>query len=147
MRTFRRETLLYLLALVLGLALRLIALGSLPLTDNEARWALQALGVAQGARPVLGSQSAYTLLTAVFFIIYGGASNFLARLVPALAGSALVLAPALFRDRLKPRPAVILSFCLAFEPGLVALSRQAGSSILAVAFLLLAWGLWRGKHL
>lgn len=147
MRTFRRESLLYLLALLLGLAIRLIALGSLPLMDNEARWALQALGVAQGSRPAIGSQPAYVVLTAVLFFTYGGGTNFLARLVPALVGSALVLAPSLFRDRLKPRPAVILSFCLALEPGLVAISRQAGSSILAVTFLLLAWGLWRSKRL
>ncbi len=146
MRTFRRESLLYLIALGLGLAVRLIQLGSLPLTDSEARWALQALGVAQGTAPALGSQPAYILLTAVLFYAYGGGTTFLARLIPALTGGALVLAPRLFRERLKPRPAVILSFCLALEPGLVALSRQAGSSILAITFLLLAWGFWERRQ-
>ena len=147
MRTFRRETLLYTLALVLGLAVRLIQLGTLPLSDLEARWALQALGVAQGTGPALGSQPAYVVLTALLFYAYGGGTNFLARLVPVLVGSALVLAPRLFRQRLKPRPAVVLAFCLALEPGLVALSRQAGSSILAVTFLLFAWGLWERKQI
>jgi hypothetical protein len=146
MRIFRREPLLYLLALGLGLAVRLIQLGALPLNDLEAKWALQALGVAQGTGPVLGSQPAYVMLTAVLFYAYGGATNFLARLVPALVGSALLLAPRLFRDHLKPRPALILAFCLALEPGLVALSRQAGSSILAVTFLLFTWGLWARKQ-
>ena len=36
MRTFRGETLLYGLALLIGLAVRLIGLGALPLTDLEA---------------------------------------------------------------------------------------------------------------
>jgi hypothetical protein len=147
MRTFRRETLLYLLALGLGLAVRLIQLGTLPFTDLEAKWALQALGVAQGTGPALGPQPAYIMLTAVLFYAYGGGTNFLARLVPALVGSALVLAPRLFREHLKPRPAVILAFCLALEPGLVALSRQAGSSILAATFLLFTWGLWERKQI
>jgi hypothetical protein len=147
MRTFRHQTALYIIAVILALAVRLINLGAVPLTDLEARWALQALGVVQGAHPALGSQPAYILLTSIFFFLYGGGTNFLARLVPALTGSALVLVPFLFRDRLKPRPGLILAFMLALDPGLTALSRQAGSSILAVTFLLLAWGLWERKHI
>jgi hypothetical protein len=121
-------------------------LGGSALTDSEATWALQALGVAQGTHPLLGSQPAYILLTSVLFYLLGAGSNFLARLVPALAGSTLVLVPALFSQRLKPRPAVILAFLLALEPGLVAMSRQAGSGILAVSFVLLAWGLWENRR-
>jgi hypothetical protein len=146
MRTFRRETALYLLALFLALAVRLIGLDRPPLNDLEAKWALQALGVAQGIHPALGSQPAYVVLTSILFFAYGGATNFLARLIPALMGSALALMPRLFRERLKPRPALILGFFLALEPGLVALSRQAGSSILAVTFLLFAWGMWDRRH-
>jgi hypothetical protein len=146
MRTFRHQTALYAIAFLLALAVRLIKLGAPPLTDLEARWALQALHVAQGAHPALGSQPAYILLTSVFFFLYGGGTNFLARLIPALTGSALVFVPHLFRDRIKPRPSLILAFMLALEPGLVALSRQAGSSILAVTFLLFAWGFWEQKQ-
>ncbi len=142
MKPFRRETIFYLLALFLAIAVRLIRLGAWPLTDLEASWALQALGLAQGTRPLLGSQPAYVLLTGLLFFSLGGGTNFLARLVPALAGSALVLAPYLFRERLKPRPSLILAFFLAFDPGLVALSRQAGSSILVLTFLIFAWGFW-----
>ena len=146
MRNFRHQTALYTIAFFLALAVRLIKLGEAPLTDLEARWALQALGVAQGAHPALGSQPAYILLTSVFFFLYGGGTNFLARIVPALVGSFLVFVPYLFRYRLKPRPSVVLAFMLALEPGLVALSRQAGSSILAVTFLLFAWGFWEQKQ-
>lgn len=146
MKLFRRETAFYLLAFVLALAVRFIRLGTFPLTDLEARWALQALGVAQGTHPVLGSQPAYVLLTSIFFFLYGGGTNFLARLIPALIGSALVFVPILFRDRLRLRPSLILAFFLALDPGLVALSRQAGSSILAITFLFLAWGFWQQKN-
>ena len=146
MRRFRYEPALYCLAFILALALRLIKLGASPLSDIEAKWALQALGVAQGTQPALGSQPAYILLTTLLFYGLGAGTNFLARLVPALTGSALVLVPGLFKHRIKPRPAVLLAFLLAVEPGLVALSRQAGSGILAVTFVLLAWGLWENRR-
>ncbi len=146
MRRFRHESALYLIAFMLSLAVRLIKLGSMPLTDNEARWALQALGIAQGTHPALGSQPAYILLTTVLFYAYGGATNFLARLIPALTGSLFVLVPSLFAERLRARPAVILSFALALDPGLVALSRMAGSPILALSFAFLAWGFWQRRQ-
>lgn len=147
MKPFRHETALYLFAFFLALTLRLIKLGALPLTGAEARWALQALGVAQGTHPALGSNPAYILLTSVLFFAFGGGTNFLARLIPALIGSALVFVPVLFQERLKPRPSLILAFGLALDPGLVALSRQAGSPVLAVTFLLFAWGLWGRKQM
>jgi len=146
MRRFRYEPVLYGLAFILALTIRVIKLGALPLTDAEARWALQALGVAQGTQPALGSQPAYILLTSVLFYGLGAGTNFLARLVPALTGSAIVLVPGLFTHRLKPRASVILAFLLALDPGLVALSRQAGSSVLAVTFSLLAWGFWENRR-
>ena len=54
----------------------------------------------------------------------------------------LVFAPLLFADRIKPRSSLILAFFIALDPGLVSLSRQAASPILAVAFLLFAWGFY-----
>src|ERR1700690_3911691 len=146
MKPFRHQTALSILAFLLALAVRLIRLGTWTLTDLEAQWALQALGVAQGAHPALGSQPAYVLLTSIIFFFYDSGTNFLARFVPALAGSFLVFVPFLFRERLKPRPSLILAFFLALDPGLVALSRQAGSPILAVTFLLFAWGFWEQKQ-
>ncbi|HRQ31681.1 MAG TPA: hypothetical protein PLM89_01100, partial [Anaerolineales bacterium] len=41
----------------------------------------------------------------------------------------------------------ILAFLFAFDPGLVALSRQANGTMLAVTFLLFAWGMWNHKRL
>ncbi|MBU2610080.1 MAG: hypothetical protein KJ606_03915 [Chloroflexi bacterium] len=152
--TNRRLTLehaLYALAFSLALTLRFLHLGALPLSDFEADWAFQALQLARGAHPAtpalaagasVGPNPAYVLLTSIPFYIFG-ASDFLARFWPALAGSILVLTPFFFRDRLGRIPALILAFALAFEPGLLALSRMAGSLILAVSFLMLAWAMWR----
>ena len=67
----------------------------------------------------------------------------MARFIPAIVGSALVFAPYYFREKLKPLSALILAFLIAFDPGLVALSRQASGTILAVTFLIFAWGMWR----
>jgi hypothetical protein len=132
---------LYGLAFLIALGLRLVQLGTAPLTDTEANLALQAFHIANGTRPLLGPQPAYILLTSVLFLVFES-SNFMARFVPALVGSTMVFAPMLFREKLRPRPALILAFLLAIDPGLVALSRLAGGVILAVAFTLFAWGMW-----
>jgi hypothetical protein len=136
---------LYLLAFVIAASLRFIHLGTLPLTDPEADLALQALHVAQGARPLLGPQPGYVLLTSLLFFIFGS-TNFLARFLPALAGTSMVFIPWFFRNRLKPQPALILAFALAIDPGLVAASRQAGGTILALTFILLAWAMWQDER-
>lgn len=143
---FKLEGWLYWLAFLIALGFRLIYLGAAPLTDSEATLALQALHIAQGQAPLLGSQTGYILLTSILFAVINS-TNFMARLIPALMGSTLVFAPYFFRDKIKPRPALILAFLFAIDPGLVALSRQAGGTMLAVAFLLFAWAMWRNQRL
>ncbi|MDX1378558.1 MAG: hypothetical protein R3307_06900, partial [Anaerolineales bacterium] len=133
---------LYWLAFLIALGLRLIQLGSTPLTDSESQLALQALNIARGQEALLGPQPAYILFTSLLFLIIES-TNFMARFIPAIVGSLLVFTPLFFRDRLKPRPALILALLFAFDPGLTALSRQASGTILAVTFLLFAWGIWR----
>ena len=142
----KNEGWLYGLAFLAALGFRLIQLGATPLTDSEATLAMQALQIARGASPLLGTQPAYVLFTSIFFAVIEGTS-FMARFVPALAGSALVFAPYFFREKLKPRPALILAFLLAIDPGLVALSRLASGTILAVTFALFAWGMWNNRRL
>jgi len=123
----------------------MIQLGASPLTDSEATLALQALHIAQGKAPLLGPQPGYILFTSILFSVIKS-TNFMARFFPAMVGSALVFAPYFFREKIKPLPALILAFFLAIDPGLVALSRQAGGTILAVTFLLFAWGMWRQQR-
>src|SRR5512137_107801 len=139
--TSRRDHALFMLAFILALSLRLIRLDALPLGDFEAHWALQAYQLSQNAHPALGPQPGYLLPTSLFFFIFGS-SDFTARILPVLAGSLLVLVPYILRDRLPGKSAVILAFFLALEPGLLAMSRTAGSPILAVSFTLLALSLW-----
>jgi hypothetical protein len=136
---------LYGLAFLIAVALRFIQLGAAPLTDSEATLALQAFHLAQGQSEVLAPQPAYILFTSLFFLIIES-TNFMARIIPALVGSALVFAPYFFRQKIGVRPALILAFLFAFDPGLVALSRQSGGTILAVTFLLFAWGLWMNRR-
>ena len=137
---------LYGLAFLIAIGFRLIALGATPLRDSEATLAMQALNVARGTGPLLGPQPAYILLTSIFFTVIES-TNFMARFLPALVGSMLVFAPMFFREQLKPRPAVILAFLIAIDPGLVALSRVASGTILAVTFSIFAAGMWIHRRL
>ena len=130
-------------ALVLGLAVRMVNLGALPLTDSEAAAAQQALDLARGVKGGMGPQVAYVQLTGLLFFLFSSAPNFVARFWPAVFGSLVVVVPALggVRRVIGRTPALILAFALALDPSLVSLSRQAGSPILADSGLLLAVGL------
>jgi hypothetical protein len=138
------ENYLFWLVFLLGLMLRFLHLGTPPLTDTEAKWALQALEIARGNHPILGGQPGYLVLTAVNFFIFSG-SNFMARFWPALIGSGLVLVPVAFQKKLGLKAAIILSFALALDPGLMAVSRMAGSPILAIGFTAMCLAAWQSK--
>lgn len=144
-RRINSEIILYTLAIVLAVGLRFYNLGVPPLSDEEAKWAMQALQVARpaltGGDFVIGPQPAYVFLTGVMFALFGS-SNFLARFWPALAGTVLILLPVFLRSRLGRYAAIIMAFGLAIDPGLVTVSRQAGSPMMAVSFGLMALGLW-----
>ncbi len=135
------EHALYALAFAIALGLRFFHLGTLLLSDYEADWALQSFGIVNGLKPALGPNPGYVHLTAVLFAIFG-ASDFWARFWPALAGTGLVLAPWFVRGRIGRLPALVLAFGLALDPGLNALSRLAGGSMLAISFLAFALVLW-----
>ena len=136
-RPINLEQALAVLALALALALRFLNLGAAALSDAEARWALQSLALANPSQStsqlIIGAQPAYIFMTSWLFQLFGG-TNFLARFWPALAGWSLVLAPLLFRRQLGRPAALIAAFGLALDPGLVTVSRQAGSPMMALAF-------------
>jgi len=136
------------LACALALAVRFLNLGAAPLSDAEARWALQSLALANSSHSsgqlIIGPQPAYIILTSWLFQIFG-ATNFLARFWPALAGWLLILLPFLFQRQLSRPVALIAAFGLALDPGLVTVSRQAGSPMMALAFSLLALGAWNTR--
>jgi hypothetical protein len=128
---------LYGLALVLALVIRLVALKTIALNDIEAGWAMQAFGLARGQAVDMGPQPLYVLFTGSLFSLLGS-DNLLARLLPVLAGSLLVLFPYFMKRYVGKRAAIILAFGLALDPALVLLSRTAGSQITALSFSLLA---------
>lgn len=144
-RRITLEHALYALALAIALGLRFFHLGALPLSDPEAGWALQALAIVNGAHPALGPNPAYIHLTVPLFALFG-TGHFWARFWPALAGTALALAPWFLRRRIGRLPALVLAFGLALDPGLNALSRQAGGPMLAIAFLVLTLVLWLDRR-
>ncbi|MEN8240752.1 MAG: hypothetical protein ABFS17_02430 [Chloroflexota bacterium] len=141
-KTITLESVLYFLAFGLALAFRLIGLDGLPFNEAEAGWAWQAFQVSEGTPVQIGSQPAYVLLTSVFFSLFNS-SEALARLLPALAGSAVVLLPFVLRDKIGQTAALAAAFGLALDPLLVAISRQAGSSMLALGFAVLAFASWK----
>jgi hypothetical protein len=140
-RRFTSETLLFVLALTLAVLVRLLRLGDVPLSDREAAAALQAWQAAHGLHPLLAAQAGYLTLTAALFYLFGG-NELLARLVPAVAGSLLVLAPWVLRERFPGSSALYLALIFALDPGLLALSRTAGGTMMAVSFTLLAIAFW-----
>jgi hypothetical protein len=132
-------TLLFSLAFLVALFIRLAGLGNAFLNDSEGVWAMQALKLAQGTHPDIGSQPGLVIFTGALFFLFNS-SNFLARFLPALAGALLVLAPILFINRLGRPAAIIAAFGLALDPGLIAMSRQVDGHMLALTFTVLGLG-------
>jgi len=131
------ETLLYGLIFLTALVVRLFLLGRVPLGEREASWAYQAWQSSRGESAVLGSQVSYLAVTGSLFRFFGG-SAFLARFWPALTGAFLVGIPLALRKKLGLVPSLIMAAGLALDPGLVAVSRIAGSPMPALVFLSLS---------
>jgi hypothetical protein len=143
--TLTLEKTLYGGLFLIALGLRLLNLGAHPLNDVEAREALPVLMQMRGqADPaVIPSSPAYFFVTWLSFLLFG-ASEATARLGPALAGSALVLVPALFRDAIGRPAALAAGGVLAASASLLAAARSADGTILAVLALAVGVGaVWR----
>ena len=130
-----------------GAALRLAALGATPLTVREAERAFAAWAVAQGARPPDWAGDASSVLTALLFRL-GADGDAWARLVPALAGAALVPAVYLLLLSAGRGLALLAAALVAFSPLAVAASRSAlpGSLGGLLAALLAASLLWHWQR-
>ncbi|GAB4527522.1 MAG: hypothetical protein Fur0018_13200 [Anaerolineales bacterium] len=131
------QPVIYTVILLLALFLRLYHLGAAPLSDFEARTALQAHALLNGQAGVSGGQPlTLSAVTALFFLL--GENNFAARLFSALMGSALVLIPWFWKRQIGEGTAMLLAAALALAPGLVALSRLSGGPMPAIALGLAA---------
>jgi hypothetical protein len=148
---FSVEALLYFAIFVLAAWLRLSDLEMLPLTEVEAAQALNAASLTPHASPfwpddnsVALNEPAYYSLTTIVFHLFG-ASDANARIVPALAGLALVLSPLLIRRRVGRATALVVSALFALSPVLLTTARTASGTSLAGLGLIAALALLLGK--
>jgi len=132
------ESGLYLLIGALALALRLFSLGDAPLSLAEAREALAAWRFvsASAIAPVQPTSAALHTLTSLSFLLFG-ASEFWARFLSALAGTAVAFAPMIFRREMGRGAALMACALSAISPVMLAASRAADGTTLAALSLLI----------
>ncbi|MFN8534281.1 MAG: glycosyltransferase family 39 protein [Dehalococcoidia bacterium] len=136
------EALLYALAILVAVALRLGLSAGDALADYETTTALAALDLVAG-RATGGPAPLVELLTALVFFVAGG-SDLAARFPLAVAGTALVAIMPFFRPLLGRLAALVAAFLLAVGPFPLGVSRRvdADSLALLLAFIVLL-GLFR----
>jgi uncharacterized protein (TIGR03663 family) len=121
--SIRLEVVVWLVVIGLAAALRLARLEHLPLAVEESVRAFAAWQTSQGNTPADWPGDMTASLTAYLFSVFGS-SDLLARLLPALAGAALV---AMFwpLSRYVGGGALVAAGLVAFSPLLVHLSRSS----------------------
>ena len=131
---------LYLLLLVVAAALRLYALGARPLEAEEAQQAMAAWRFYQGQFQSLEGYSPLLFYGDLLTFLLFGASDFWARLVPALFGIALVGLPYFLRCWLGRAGALAAAALLAFSPSALFFSQslEGETAVAACALVLLA---------
>ncbi|MBX2999727.1 MAG: hypothetical protein KF893_14505 [Caldilineaceae bacterium] len=137
------ESLLYGLIFMIALGTRFLGLGSAqPLSPLEASQAwpawIDALNRQIPTLTTAQSPLLYSTQRLLFWLTEGGA-EFWARVLPALAGSLLVLIPWGLRRQLGRGGALILSLLFAVDPWLLVFSRLGDGAILTIAAGLLVW--------
>lgn len=139
------ESGLYAVAVLLGVALRLLLLDQRPLSVEEGALASQSYRVMLDHMPnVLRDGPLPTYGVALALLLFGGGDG-AARLLSAVAGSALVVTPYLVRDSLGKVAALLAAFGFALSPLLLFASRDVGSGIVpATLSVLLWWAVSRG---
>jgi hypothetical protein len=138
-RTATYEVMVYAIIFITAILFRFVLLGEQGLNDGEAIQALQVLDISNGQQAAIGSEPGYVGLTSPLFRVLEG-SNFLARFWPAVFGSLLALVPFLYRAKLGKVTALLLAALIALDPGMISLSRTAGSSIIGITSLLACLG-------
>lgn len=126
------EKLFIILIIIVGISIRVAALGRAALSDYEAENALQALKIATSTDPGSIANPGFVQLTSILFFLFED-NNFWARFIPALAGCVLFLTVIGFRKLFGRTTALILMLGLAFDPGLVAASRLASHEMVSLA--------------
>jgi len=131
------------LLLLISLGLRLLRLDAAPLNSTEAYDALAAWRFAHGqGAPTTTGYSPLLFSAQWFTFLVFGANDLVARLLPALAGTLLTLAPALLHHQLGRLGALAAAALLTISPTALTLSRTASGDVLvALSALLCTVGL------
>ncbi|HHX07849.1 MAG TPA: hypothetical protein GX730_00220 [Chloroflexi bacterium] len=127
-------TIWFFLAFLIGLLIRVINLKDVVFTQGELGLAYQSMQVSRRIAEGTSEVPAYTGLTSITFFLFE-ASNFLARVWPAVVGSGLILLPLAWRDKLGQKASLILSFALALDPTMIVFSRAINGGIFALVGL------------
>ena len=139
-RSISLEALAYIALAALALCLRLAELDTVNMTDLEARLSLQAWHTveddAPGSYEISSSPLTYTAQLLAFSVL--GASEFSARIGPALAGLATLFAPLLFRGVLGRTRTFVWSTLFALLTLPIASSRSVDGSAFMILFAILS---------
>lgn len=142
LKTTSPERSLWVILLLLAAALRLVGLGTAPLSSDEAVQALAAYQTTHGGGIPPEARTISPLLfhaNVLLFALFRGGDG-LARLIPALCGVGLALTPLLLRQYLGRWGALGSGFMLALSPTLLAPSRTLDGSIPAALGVMLLVG-------
>ena len=139
------EVALYILIGAIAAGLRFYALGAQPLRESEAAQALAAWQFLRIENWELGidiwelgidMHSPLLFLSNVFGFALLGASEAVARLVPALSGTVLAVLPYFLRHRLGRSGALVASILLTLSPSTLFFSRHLGGEIVVATCIL-----------
>jgi uncharacterized protein (TIGR03663 family) len=130
------ETGLYVLLILIAGFLRFYGLGTQPLEKQEAQLALDVWRFyTGGAASIRGHSPLLFNGNALLYVLFG-ANDYVARVLPALAGTLVVGLPYLFRPYLGRRGSLVTGAILALSPSFVFFSRQLSGEVIVAASLL-----------
>ncbi len=147
------EAALYMVAGLFAFAVRLYALGRLPLQEGESlrAWAAWSYYRALPDAGLMGQSPLLIFANIPMFLLFG-ASDATARFLPALAGGLCAVLPYALRRDMGRVGALVAAFMLALSPTLTFVSRSVdgGAIVCAGALALVAGSLaylrWRAKR-
>ena len=139
------ETIAYGVIIGTSIFLRLFQLSERAMHHDESLHSFYSWQLAQGNglthNPMMHGPLQMELTAGVFFLL--GDSDFTARLIYVIAGSALTLIPLIFREWLGREGAIITAIMLSVSPSLLYFSRFARNDILMAVFtfviIMLVW--------
>lgn len=126
---------------VTGLLIRLAAIKSIFLTENEALFLFHL----KNADPLSSSSFLYQVIQKVLFFLFGGHFIY-ARIPNAVIGSLIILVPFLFEKELDKKQILLLSFFFVFDPFMIANSTLLISHNLSLIFTgFFIWTIFRQR--